>query len=97
MTKKQAQQIHAKRRALERYELKLNRFDMKEIRRIIHAGKAFKINDETNRIRSYYLEYKEKWIKIIFDRSRQTVVTFLPISNNEIELLNTHYKHAVAR
>lgn len=70
---------HAKRRALERYGLNLNRKSYYEIVRLIQKGKALPINSVSNRSKTFYLVYNGKALKVAYDNKRHTITTFLPL------------------
>lgn len=84
MTKKEAQRSHAKRRALERYGLQLNRFDIKTIIKMIQTQNAFFIESQSHRLKKYQITYKSTTAIVIYDKLRKEIVTFLPKENNEL-------------
>lgn len=76
--KSQSQRIHAKQRALERYDLDLNRQDLEEIIKKIHLNKASFIKRQSFRVTVWKVTYKEKELITVYDKHRQTIATFLP-------------------
>jgi hypothetical protein len=80
--KAQCQVIHAKRRALERYGLSLNRKSYGELVKIIQSGKALFLERQSNRISIFSLTYQEKQLKCVYDSHRHKIVTLLPNETN---------------
>ena len=80
-----ARRRHVKARALDRYALELNRFDLKEITTYILGGKAkFICFTRGCRYSEWILKYREKELKAIFDRKRSELVTLLPMTTDEL-------------
>jgi len=78
--KAQCQRVHAKKRALERYDLDLNRDALEEIVSRIQNGVGIKmVLKQSLRISHYEMTVQEKLVRVVYDRSRKTVVTFLPL------------------
>ena len=78
--KAQAQRIHAKKRALERYDLDLNREKLEEIVKRIQSGVGIRmVLRQSLRISHYEMTVQEKLVRVVYDRQRKTVVTFLPV------------------
>ena len=77
MRKKKCQRKHAKRRALERYGIEYNEEDLRLIRKLISEGKS-KSTKQSNRVRIHELEYMGENIKIVYDKIRKEIVSFLP-------------------
>jgi hypothetical protein len=78
MTKLHAQRRHAKLRAQERYGLSLNRIDLREIAGLIQQGKAVFLRRQSLRVSHWLVEVGGKSARVVYDRKRKTVVTFLP-------------------
>lgn len=77
ITKAEAQVIHAKRRAFERYGVQLNRKTYHAMVRMIQSGKALFIRRRSNRVSLFYLVYQERAFKVVHDSKRHRIVTFL--------------------
>lgn len=69
---------HSKRRASERYGLNIGRAGLWEIVNIIRSGRAIFVRKETNRVSEWKVEYSGVSMRVIYDRRRKMVVTFLP-------------------
>ena len=78
MSKKTCQRIHAKRRLEERFGLTINRHQMRELVQQIHAGRAEHLETQSNRISIKAIMLNDRKIAVVYDCSRQTIVTFLP-------------------
>lgn len=76
--KREAQRVHAKRRAAERYGLILNRSDLREIVLAIQRQQATFLFKESNRLTHYALDFQGKRVVVVYDKQRKTIVTFLP-------------------
>jgi len=76
------QRKHAKQRAAERYGLELNRKDLADMSRDIKCGKASLIEQTSNRVGVYLLYKDGRMFKVVYDKKRDTIVTFLPHGNN---------------
>lgn len=79
LTKTRAQRIHARRRALERYELDLNRHDLREVVESIQAGKATFVRRQSLRVSIWEVTVKGQACRVVYDKLRKTIVTFLPL------------------
>lgn len=77
-----AERKHARRRALQRYDLDLRDEDLDLITGMIQTGKATFVEKQSNRVSVFTLKFKEKDVKVVYDRQRQNIVTFLPIDGN---------------
>lgn len=74
---------HAIKRAKERYELSLSSADIKDISSLIKSDDRDKTKikflcKQSNRISHWKVFYKEQWILVVYDKNRNTVVSFLP-------------------
>lgn len=77
--KAEAQNRHAKRRAMERYEIDLNRHKRLEIVHMIQTGKAQLVRKQSHRVTIFSLQYEGKEVVVVYDGQRKTLATFLPI------------------
>lgn len=91
-TKAENQRYHAKKRAKERYDLELNRAKLEELVSMIQNGEAVKYDQRSLRSASYIVIYEFQYLRIVYDRHRKTIVTFLPLPDDAIE----HY-HGISR
>lgn len=72
---------HAKRRALERYEIVLNRRDLKEIARMIQNGKSILLRRQSIARAHHEVEFCGVKMRLVYDLLRGEIVTFLPMEN----------------
>ena len=84
-SKKKAQNIHAKRRAIERYGLSLNKFALKEMVRQIQSGKAQFLERSSIRVTKWLVKHEGQMIPVVYDNKSHTVVTFLPDDARELK------------
>lgn len=80
--KKIKQRIHAKQRLEERYDLKLNRHDIKVLVSKIQCGNARFIRKQSNRVTHWMVNYLGKEIHLVYDKKRQNIITALTKGNN---------------
>ena len=74
-----AQQKHAVRRASERYELAITADELAEIVKMIQHNQIITSEKQSNRVTIKKLIYKERIIRVVYDKIRKTVVSFLPL------------------
>jgi len=86
-TKKQAEFCHSFKRVKERYELELNKTEIKEIISLIQSNQAEFVIKESNRVSHFRVPYKDKKLYVVYDRKRHMTITFLPevLKENHIE------------
>lgn len=77
--KSEAQNRHAKRRAMERYGIDLNRHKRLEMVHMIQNGKAECVRKQSHRVSIFSLQYEGKEVIVVYDRQRKTLASFLPI------------------
>jgi len=77
LSKKFSQNIHARRRAIDRYNLKYNRFMRKELVQKILDGRAKFIEKQSNRVSKWRIIYQGQEFDVIYDNKRKSIVTFL--------------------
>lgn len=77
--------IHAKRRLYERYDIPLNTHQIKELARQIQnaSRKGYDkfvvfVDRQSLRITRWFIWPRERWVPVVFDKKRGTIVTFLP-------------------
>lgn len=76
-SKAKSQTIHAKQRALQRYGIQFSDTDLDKMVKIIQENKTISSEKQTNRLRDVRLIYEEENYRLIYDRQRKTIVTFL--------------------
>ena len=82
-SKKDAQKLHAKHRALERYGITLNKTIFRTWIEQIQTGAAKFLERQSNRVSVFEVSYEDKAIPVVYDRLRKTIVTTLPIEYYE--------------
>lgn len=70
--------IHARTRALERYGQELTDSDLAEIVKKIQARNGVFVESQSHRVRVWNIEYKDETWKVVYDKFRKAIVTFLP-------------------
>lgn len=70
------QRAHAKRRALERYGLTLNRHELEEMN--AKARRAQVLERQSQRVTVRAIQVGPVYIPVVYDQVRGTIVTFLP-------------------
>lgn len=78
MNKQKAQRIHAKRRAYERYGLQLNKASYQDIVKLIQIGQTVCVERQSSRISVHELVYQGAKMRVVYDKTRKTIATFLP-------------------
>ena len=78
LSKKDAQIVHAQRRALERYQLHVTPNDLRALVNKIQAGKATRLEKQSLRISKWLVEHEGVDYPVIYDNKRKMIVTFLP-------------------
>ncbi len=78
-SKRACEHLHAKNRAKERYGIDFTRKKHDEVVCIIHSSKFLHTEELTRRVRLYDIMLDGVLVRILFDRKRQQVITFLPI------------------
>jgi hypothetical protein len=78
VSKIKAERLHARRRALERYNLVLFNEDLKAIAQRINRGEGVMVRRQSLRVSVHELEVKGQRTLIVYDRQRHTPITFLP-------------------
>ena len=77
-TKRTCEHLHAKRRAKERYGIEFNRKQHDEIVALIRSGRFILKQEQSARIRIYDIVYMQQDMRIVYDKKRGQVVSFLP-------------------
>lgn len=79
--KRNAQILHAIRRARERYGLELSIADIESLAKIIRTQTTKKVKALSNSRTVHELTYQGITVLVIYDKKRHTLVTFLPRSD----------------
>ena len=82
-TKTHKQREHAKKRALERYGLDLNRHAYREAVLAIQKGTAKLLKRQSRRVTIWAVKVQGRMCKVVYDSQRKTIVTFLPFRRKE--------------
>lgn len=76
--KRIAQRAHTRRRAQERYGVKLNKAAMAALIARIQSNRAKFVERQSNRITVWEVEHQSKRMRVVYDTKRGTIVTCLP-------------------
>ncbi len=77
--------LHAKRRAAERYGIVLNKHLRRQIVQSIRQNKARLIERQSHTRTTWLVTVDDKPAVVIYDNHRHTIVTFLPPSVSECQ------------
>ena len=77
--KARAQRAHAKNRAKERYGIDINRHDQRTLVDMIQTKQTVCLEVQSNRISIHKCKFKDTVVKFVYDRTRSTIVSFLPL------------------
>jgi hypothetical protein len=82
MTATQAGEIHARRRILERFGLRLSKRSIDRLVCDIRGGRAIRLKRQSvsRTIYAVRLEYHDQWLPVVYSRVRKSIVTVLPES-----------------
>ena len=78
MDKKKSERIHAKRRALERYDLDFTKKIRNQLLDKIKRSDGTFLFRQSRRVSVWEVEHENKKYQIVYDRNRKEIVTFLP-------------------
>lgn len=84
LSKKESESIHAILRGVERYGCLLSRSDLHRIVKKIQSKDGMFIEKKTNRVTIWDVEYNKTIFKVVYDKKRKMVVTFLPSDTEDI-------------
>lgn len=76
--KERAQRRHAKERAFQRYGVWCTDQDLDFIVAQIQADEAKFVYRQSRRITLWDVEWADQTVRVVYDKTRKTVVTFLP-------------------
>lgn len=77
---------HARRRAKQRYNLRLNRYHIRHIVDMIQTGDVILSKGLTNTRTEFTLLYGNLFLRLIYCKSTKTIVTLLPIMYSPVPL-----------
>lgn len=81
MNKVEAERVHAKRRAKERFGLNLTKDVRDLLRGKIKRGEGTFISRRSRRISIWRISYENIFYRVVYDKDRHEIVTFLPEEN----------------
>lgn len=70
--------IHSKRRAIQRYGVKINQAARRELIIQIQTNVAKFVRGHTNRVKEFVVNHEGKELRCLYDNKRNTILTFLP-------------------
>lgn len=76
-SKASCQRYHAKKRALERFDVSLTTADLNLVVQMIQDGRATFIEKQSNRVSVFAVIINDKKVNVVYDKTRKTIVTFL--------------------
>ena len=80
VSKGQAESIHTRRRAAERYGINLNRDARRAIVKMMQErGQDFEGERQSNNRTIFTLPYEGTLMKVVYDKARHCLVTVLPL------------------
>lgn len=78
MNKKQSQKAHARRRIEQRYGVSINRHKMRDFVLKIQNNDCVHVETQSNRVTVKKVLFEGTEYKVVYDKNRHVVVTFLP-------------------
>lgn len=72
---------HAMQRARERYGLVYDRDLRAQLIGIIRRGEATMVERQSNRVRVFDLPFEGRTVRVVYDKERGEIVTFLPVED----------------
>jgi hypothetical protein len=76
-SKATSQRAHAKRRAMERYDLHFDEATRQTFVKLIRGGKTRAVRRQSLRVVIHDLEWKGTTYRVVYDTQRHEIVTFL--------------------
>jgi hypothetical protein len=77
MSKKRAQQRHARQRALARTGLNIGPCQQDEIVTMIRNGEAEFVRKESNRVTVFDVNYENTTLRVVYDKQRKSLATIM--------------------
>jgi len=84
---------HAKKRAEERYGVKLNHEDRRQIVNMIQNKEAEYIGKQSNNRTFWRVNYQDKSLNVVYDKARSAMCTVLPPDAPEFTMSVPNEKH----
>lgn len=78
-SKGKCQRKHAKRRALERYGIDFTHQNMIDLKHHIMSGRSQNVVTQSNRVTIHTLEWQGQTVRVVYDKLRKNIVSFLPL------------------
>ena len=78
MTKKKSENLHAKKRALERYNLTFTKAIRNHFKEQIQLNKGTFVSKQSRRVSLWDVDYSGETYRVVYDKQRHNIVTFLP-------------------
>lgn len=85
-SKKEAQTRHAKRRAMERYDIDFTHHKRQTMLNQIHNGDGQFIRRQSHRVSIWAMICDNKEVVIVYDKERNNIVSFLPLEAKEKDI-----------
>lgn len=82
-SKAKAQKKHARWRCMTRYGVTPSDEMLNAIGKQIRRGKAHLIEKQSGRVSVWAALYDQRIFKVVYDRQRKSIATFLPIAEND--------------
>lgn len=86
LSKPDAQNIHAIRRARERYGAEITELDLRQICNKIRDDKSRYVGKLTNRVSGHLVEHKGQEFYVGYDAHTHRICSFLPMDSKELAL-----------
>ena len=84
MNKKTSERIHAKRRALQRYNLEFTKKVRNQIKSKIQSNGAKFLHRQSRRVTVWEIDHENRKFKVVYDTMRGEIVTFLPLEQEDV-------------
>lgn len=85
VNKKKAERIHARRRAAERFHLDVTEEVRNLLKSKIKKGEGIFLYRNSRRVSVWSLSLNEQTYKVVYDKQRKEIVTFLPYESTRTE------------
>lgn len=76
---------HFKTRIDERFDIELTQQDLEFITSMIRKGETIQSRKQTNRITTHIIRYKDRRMKVVYDKSRKLPVTCLFVREKDFK------------
>jgi len=88
ISKKKAQQIHASRRAKQRFGINFGKDEQGQIKNLIQNGKATFLWRQSGRVTHWLVKHSDKLIHAVYDKERKQIITVLVPSDEDLLMWN---------